>query len=182
MFQFLKKHKNKVAFLGLTTAAGAGGLYLVNKYVEKKFAERQKAETEQMLEQIRRQHHFENTQRTADTTLKSALLPALKETIAQSLSTETILTELRNSAISAEKKQQLWEELKVLSFAKCVTLVICGTLLKFLVKIQLNILAGYNYQATVHSGQIAFQKFQNYHFWLFFEFQNQKYLSQKIML
>ncbi len=54
MFKFLKKHRGKIAFVGVVGAAGAGGLYLMNKYIENKMAEEQEKQKKQMLEQIRR--------------------------------------------------------------------------------------------------------------------------------
>ena len=81
MWSFVKKHRNKFAFVGLIGAAGAGSAYLLNKYVESKIAEQREKETQHMLEQVRHQHHFESTKRIAENTLKSALNPALKQVI-----------------------------------------------------------------------------------------------------
>ena len=79
MWSFVKKHRNKFALAGAISAAGAGGLYLLNKYVETKIAEQKDKETQQMLEQIKHQHHFQSTKRIAENTLNSAINPALRQ-------------------------------------------------------------------------------------------------------
>ena len=76
----------------------------------------------------------------AGQTNKSALFPALKRIIGETLKTSHILLELKTNSSNLS----LWQELKSLVIGKSLAIVICGTFVDFLVKIQLNILAGYN--------------------------------------
>ena len=70
-----------------------------------------------------------------------------KSPLDECLNTETILQDLTNDSANLE----LWQKLKLLTFGKSVCLVICGTLVNFLVKIQLSILNGYNYQSITNN-------------------------------
>ena len=137
---FFKRHKNKFLTFGVVSAIGGVGVYMFDKYVERRVAEQREIETQQKLRQLQRQQQFENTQNIAEKTLNSALLPALKEVINGCLSTEEVLKELRNDSTNTE----LWHQLKLLVFAKCSAQVFCGSLLQMLTRIQLHILAGYN--------------------------------------
>ena len=143
MWSFVKRHRNKFVAFGVVSAASAGGLYLLNKYVENKVAEQRAKETQQMLEQMKHQHHFESTKRIAEKTLSQALNPALKEKIDEILNTESVFQQLSKDSANLE----LWQQFKVLTFGKSVCWVICGTLVNFLLKIQLSILNGYIYQS-----------------------------------
>ena len=79
--EFFKRHKNKFLTFGVVSAIGGVGLYMFDKYVERRVAEQREIETQQKLKQYQRQQQFENTQNIAEKTLNSALLPALKEVI-----------------------------------------------------------------------------------------------------
>ena len=92
------------------------------------------------MKQYQKQQQFENTLSIAGQTNKSALFPALKRIIGETLKTSHILLELKTNSSNLS----LWQELKSLVIGKSLAIVICGTFVDFLVKIQLNILAGYN--------------------------------------
>ncbi len=82
-------------------------------------------------------------------TLTSALYPQLLEIIVTQLDSSTILNDLK--APDKKADLDLWNRLKVLSFAQCITLSFGGAILNLILKIQLNILAGYSYQNTVNN-------------------------------
>ena len=139
---FFKRHKNKFIGLGVASAIGAGGLYLLNKYVESQIEQRREIETQQKLKQIQRQKQFEKTREIGLKTLNNALLPAVKAVIDEIFETEGILEKLR----SDPNNTQLWHDLKLCSFAKNCGQVIGGALVAVLIKIQLQILAGFKVQ------------------------------------
>ncbi|XP_059079405.1 peroxisomal biogenesis factor 3-like [Tigriopus californicus] len=136
-WQFARRHKTKIAAVSAIT----GGLVLAGKLAESKFKQWQEEETRKMLEQIKKQHHYENTEKTSNETLKS-LFPALIKTIEKSLDSEPILERIKNQT---GNKIELWNELKVLSFARALAMIITGTQLVLLLKLQLNILSGILY-------------------------------------
>ena len=137
---FWQRHRKKFISFGVVGAIGAGGLYLLNKYVDHRIAQQKEEEDLRKFKQYQKQHQFENTLSIAEQTNKSALFPALKRIIGETLKTSDILLELKTDSSNLS----LWQELKGLVVGKSLSLVICGTFVDFLVKIQLNILAGYN--------------------------------------
>lgn len=136
-WQFVRRHKTKIVAVSAIT----GGLVLAGKLAETKFKQWQEEETIKMLEQIKKQHHYENTEKTSNVTLKS-LFPTLIKTIEDNLDTEPILEKIKNQE---GNKILLWNELKVLSFARALAMIITGTQLVLLLKLQLNILSGILY-------------------------------------
>ena len=67
---FFKRHKNKFLTFGVASAIGGVGLYMFDKYVERKVTEQREIETQQKLRQFQRQKQFESTQNIAQKTLK----------------------------------------------------------------------------------------------------------------
>ena len=137
---FWQRHRKKFITFGVVSAVGAGGLYLLNKYVDHRIAQQKEEEDQRKFKQYQKQQQFENTLSIAGQTNKSALFPALKRIIGETLKTSHILLELKTNSSNLS----LWQELKSLVICKSLAIVICGTFVDFLVKIQLNILAGYN--------------------------------------
>ena len=135
---FFRRHKNKFIGLGIVSAIGAGGIYLLNKYVDHKLSEAKEAENKQLT----KQKQFETTGKIAEKTLENSLFPALKKTLDQVFDTEHTLKVLKTDL----KNLEVWQQLKNQVFAKCSALIFCCVLLENLVKIQLQILAGYNVQ------------------------------------
>jgi peroxin-3 len=68
----------------------------------------------------------------------------------KALDTESILAELRTNG-KGERKLELWEELKVLAFARSTTLVYSISLLVASLRVQLNVIGGYLYKDTNES-------------------------------
>lgn len=145
MWKFVKKHKGKIALVGIVTS----GIYLAHKLAEKKYLEWQEAETKKLLDKVRRQHHFESTQKAGDVTLKTALFPYLRQIINGEILNSSMLVSQIKSTNDKELKVKLWDDLKLMVFDRCSLLVVAGTLLNVILRVQLNIVAGYVYQQTV---------------------------------
>lgn len=129
-------------------------------------------QVKEFLDKTRRLQHFESTEKTTDQAIIgkcphlkfginyllkfidlrffTGLIPALCESIIKSLSTESILLELRTN-ISSERKLELWEEMKILAFARCTAFVYGISLLVTSLRVQLNIIGGYLYKDTLQS-------------------------------
>lgn len=152
---FIKRHKKKLAVFGVVSAIGAGGLYLLNKYVDYKIAEQKEAERQEKLRFLMKQQQFAHSQNIAEKTLSGALLPALKQVLSQCLSTETILQELKQDSANVE----LWQQLKLLTFGKCSAWIVCSVLTEILTRIQLHLLTGYNVQNNNHLTEKLQQQF-----------------------
>ncbi|KAK3592901.1 hypothetical protein CHS0354_004127 [Potamilus streckersoni] len=135
IWNFIKRHKKKVIVTGL---AVWGGTYLF-RYVRRKFREFQEIESAECLAQARRQHHFDSNQRTCNITVLS-MLPKLREVVICLLNTEECTEQLKSIP---SNKLQIWEELKILSFTRCVAIVYGCTMMCLLLRIQLNIIGGY---------------------------------------
>jgi peroxin-3 len=100
------------------------------------------------LEKTRRLQHFESTEKTTDQAILG-LLSGLCDTINKILDTESILQELRVNGTT--KKLELWEELKVLAFARTTTLVYATSILVASLRVHLNVIGGYLYKETQQS-------------------------------
>lgn len=135
VWNFVKRHKKKFIF---TAVVLFGGRYFYS-YVWKKLKEFQDQEAADCLEHARRQHHFDNNQRTCNMTVLS-MLPTLRERLVSLLNTEEI-TELLKS--NPTDKVQLWEDLKLLSFTRVIAVVYTCTLMCMMLRVQLNIIGGY---------------------------------------
>lgn len=101
------------------------------------------------LEKTRRLQHFESTEKTTDQAILG-LMSGLCETIIKILDTESILTELR---ANTTRKIELWEELKILAFARTTALVYATSLLVASLRVHLNIIGGYLYKDTLQSNE-----------------------------
>ena len=126
---FWQRHRKKFITFGVVSAVGAGGLYLLNKYVDHRIAQQKEEEDQRKLKQYQKQQQFENTLNIAGQTNKNALFPALKRIIGETLKTSDILLELKTNSSNLE----LWKELKSLVLGKSLAIVICGTFVDFLV-------------------------------------------------
>lgn len=141
---FVGRHKKKFIFGGVVIAGG-----LVIRYAQRKLVEYQEKQVKEFLEKTRRLQHFESTEKTTDQAI-IGLIPALCESIIKLLGTDSILAELKTNCTSA-RKIELWEELKILSFAKCTAFVYAISLLVTSLRVQLNIIGGYLYKDTLQS-------------------------------
>ena len=60
MFQFVRRHKNKLGFVGIGIAALSGGLYVAQQYIAKNALEAQISETRNLINQSRHHKQFES--------------------------------------------------------------------------------------------------------------------------
>ena len=60
MFQFVRRHKNKLGFVGIGIAALSGGLYVAQQYIAKNALEAQISETRNLINQSRHHKQFQS--------------------------------------------------------------------------------------------------------------------------
>lgn len=72
------------------------------------------------------------------------------ENIVKTLDTESILAELRTE-LGSSRKLELWEELKVISFARTTALVYATSLLVCSLRVHLNVIGGHLYKESQQS-------------------------------
>lgn len=77
-------------------------------------------------------------------------MSGLCESIVKILDTESILAELRTNT---SRKLELWEELKIIAFARTTALVYATSLLVACLRVHLNIIGGYLYKDTLQSNE-----------------------------
>lgn len=140
---FLSRNKKKF-IVGGVVIAGAG---LAFRYAQRRLIEYQEQQVKEFLEKARRLQHFESTEKTCDQAI-FGLMPGLCDAILKMLDTDSLLIELRTNA---DRKLELWEELKFLAFARCTAFVYGTTLLVASMRVQLNVIGGYMYKDTVQS-------------------------------
>jgi len=136
---WVKRHRRKFLFGG----ALVGGIYIVGKVAQWQLMRSQDQEAKIVLEKVRKQNHFSATESTCSLTLE-ALFPSLRRVVECQLDADRITTILKNKP-SPSEKLQLWEELKVIGFSRCFVLIVGGVYLAVMIRVQLNILAGYLY-------------------------------------
>lgn len=140
---FLNRHKKKF----LVTSVVIGGTALALNYGQRKLREWQEREARNFLDMTRKKQHFESTERTCTHTILS-LAPSVCEAVTKALDTQEILNQLRSNPAN---KVQLWEELKVLTFARVTSMVYAFTILVVTLRIQLNIVGGYLYKDSTNT-------------------------------
>jgi len=158
VMEWLKRHRRKFIWVG----AVSGGLVLAGKLAEAKFRQWQEEETKVYMERARKKHHFESTERTGHVTLQS-LFPCLSNEINRSLDSDSIHARLTdpNEDLSKEEKLNLWNELKLLSFARAGSYLLGGLHLSLLLRAIINILGGYLYQKeTTGDNRMVSQRVQ----------------------
>lgn len=139
LVSWVRRNRRKLAVSG----AVIGGLYVVGKIAETQYSKYREEENRKLIQKVRKENHFAATDTTCIETL-AALFPLLRKELTESLDTESLTSELRsNKDLSKEDKLRLWNELKSVSVTRCVVLVVGGVYLAVMVRIQLNILAGY---------------------------------------
>lgn len=120
---------------------------MIKKYAEKKLLEWQESEVNSILERSRKQQHFESTEKTCNATITS-VVPKLQNTLMNSLDSDSITLLLRQKTLNKKQKLELWEQLKVIAFTRVTCQVYTNVMLAILLKIQINILGAYLYQAN----------------------------------
>lgn len=141
MKSFLMNHKRGIAIGGMVI----GGSVLAVRYAQRKLHEYQMDQAKVFLEKTRRTQHFEATERTCNQVITN-LAPSLCEEILSILNTDEILEQLRKNP---ENKAELWNELKVISFARLTTLVYASSMLVIALRVQVNLVGGYVYKDNV---------------------------------
>lgn len=139
----MSRHKKKFV-VGSLVIVGGG---LVLRYAQQRLLEYQEKQVKEFLEKTRRMQHFESTEKTTDQAIMG-LLPGLCDAIIKFLDTDSILAELRTNT---DRKLELWEELKLIAFARCTAFVYATAILVASLRVQLNVIGGYMYKDTVQS-------------------------------
>lgn len=149
---FLHRHRRKF----ITTGIVIGGSVFLLKWLQYKLRELQERQAKEIGEKLKRMQHYECTDRTCNQTTLG-LVQALSERVFQSLNTDDILLKLRTNP---SNKLELWEELRIVAFTRLVTLVYGASMLAVTLRVQINILGGYLYKATVEEGQTSTNQLQ----------------------
>ncbi|KAG5367985.1 Peroxisomal biogenesis factor 3 [Yarrowia sp. C11] len=170
MLQSLNRNKKRLAVsTGLIAVA-----YVVISYTTKRLIEKQEQKLEEERAKERLKQLFAQTQNEAAFHTAS-VLPQLCEQIMEFVAVEKIAEQLQNMRAEKRKKQnleddkhsvlslgtettasmadgskrskiQLWDELKIESLTRIVTLIYCVSLLNYLIRLQTNIIGRKRYQ------------------------------------
>ncbi|XP_058826138.1 peroxisomal biogenesis factor 3 [Topomyia yanbarensis] len=138
---FFYRHRRKFITTGVILGSG---IFLI-KLAQCKLREFQERQAKEIAERFKRMQHFESTERTCNQTIVG-VSSTVSEKVLRNLNTAEILEKLRSSP---DNKFELWEELRILAFAKIVTLVYASSMLAVTLKTQINLLGGYLYKDTV---------------------------------
>lgn len=138
---FFSRHRRKFVVTGIVLGSG---VFLI-KIIQYKLREFQERQAKEIAERFKRMQHYESTERTCNQTIVG-LSPTVSEKALKTLGTAEILEKLRSNP---DNKLELWEELKILAFARIVTLVYASSMLAVTLKTQINLLGGYLYKDTV---------------------------------
>ena len=138
------------------TGALVGGTYLVGKVVKWKLDEWREREAEELVNQSRKQYHFECNQRTCCMTFMS-FLPTLRDNIVKKLNVESLTEELKSNP---SNKLEIWETLKMLICTRTIASVISVCILHVYLKVQMNVIGGYMFldyvvESNEHLAMIA---------------------------
>lgn len=145
---FLSRHRRKL----IVGALVVGGAVVASRYAQRKLRQWQERETKEFLDRARRTQHFESTERTCNQTALS-LAPTVREAVSRALDTEALVGHLRGAPAPADKVP-LWEQLKVLAFARAAAQVYVGSLLVVALRVQLSLIGGHMYRDPRTSGDL----------------------------
>jgi len=137
IWSFVKRHRRKFYVAG----AVVGGLVLLKRYTQRKMREWEENEMADCFERLKREQHFESTQKTCKVTAVG-LMSNLHDRLVVLANCEAIREVLETKPLN---KLELWEELKSLSFARIVAGTYGCCLLVTILNVQLNIIGGYMY-------------------------------------
>lgn len=142
----MKRHRRKF----FITGAIIGGFAIVARIADRRFREWQQKEAEALMETARREQHFTSTIKTCDSTI-NGLATALNDTIFKLLDCDELTERLKGKP---DDRYSLFEQLKVIAFARVVASIYASTAMVTMVRIQLSVLGGCMYADTVaDSGQ-----------------------------
>lgn len=116
-----------------------GGGYATYKIAQYKLNEWTEHRAREMAQRSKKEYHFDSNQRTCNMTLLS-FLPTLRNNIAESCDSDSLIAALK---LSPSNKVELWEQLKVLSFARALSSILSTTCLFVYLRVQMNVVAGY---------------------------------------
>lgn len=142
VYSFLCRHRRKFIFAGVLVGGVVGSV----KFAQYKMTRWMEEEEAKYLEEVKKEKHFEKTQEHCFTIVE-ALVKPLKGTIYAEINTEAV-TELLKKEKSAERKLELWNELKILVFTRMSTAVYVTALSAAIVSLQLSQLAAKVYTNT----------------------------------
>jgi len=127
--------------------AAVGGVMIAARIMERQLEKAREEAGKKSLEQHRKRNHFESTECTCVSTT-SHIFSQLKESIVDAFQTEKLTQSLRLGP-EPEEKIRIWNEIKLLCFCKATAFIIGEAFLGVLIRVQLNILAGYLYTERV---------------------------------
>lgn len=144
---FLRRHKGKL--LGAAAVVGLG--YWALKYAKNKILDLQERLLLEQMAKDNLERRFEQNQNDATFTIM-ALLSTMSVPILEEYDVEDIrrqLQALRGQEDADQRKQELWEEMKVKSLVRAFTLLYASALLVVFTRVQLNILGRRSYVSSI---------------------------------
>lgn len=135
---FFHRHKNKFIITGVIVT---GSIFLA-KYGHRRIKEWQERETKEFLERVRKQQHFESTERTCNQTIQNLSITLL-ESIQKILNTDKCIMKLQ---CKTDDRMKVWESFKIMIFTRLCTLVYANAMLTIMLRMQLNLIGGYLYK------------------------------------
>jgi len=142
LYDFVKRHRRKFVVGG----AIVGGATLAFTLLDRHISQVREDERKKQLEIVRKRNHYESTD-CAVTSTFIQLFHQLKNKIDEIHDTDHLKEALREGP-DKEEKLRLWNEMKNVCFSKAVCYIIAEAFLGVLLRVQLNILAGYLYSDT----------------------------------
>lgn len=139
LFNFVKRHRRKFVAGSVVLGGAAAAITLLDRHINQV----REDERKKQLEIVRKRNHFECTDSAVNTTFIQ-LFHQLRSRIAEIYDTSELKEALRQNP-DKEEKIRLWNEIKNLCFSNAVCYVIAEAFLGVLLRVQLNILAGYIY-------------------------------------
>lgn len=136
----MKRHRRKFVVSG----AVIGGGYFFFKYGLRRVREWEEKEVAGCYEMLKKEQHFETTLRTCNDTI-SSLAANLKSNIVAMLDSDAMTDVLK---MKPSNKLEVWDELKIIGFARPLTLIYSSSLLIIFMNVQMSILGGYIYVET----------------------------------
>ncbi|XP_047102762.1 peroxisomal biogenesis factor 3 [Schistocerca piceifrons] len=142
VLSFLWRHKRKFLIGG----AVIGSAVLATRYCVRSILNLQEAKARELIEQSKKRQHFENTERTCTETI-SSLISSFHDSVDRILDSQGIVNKLKTSPAN---KIELWEELKILVFARVCLIVYGAVILNIILRVQINVIGGYLYRSATN--------------------------------
>lgn len=142
VLSFLWRHKRKFLIGG----AIVGGAVLATRYCVRSLFNLQEAKARELIELSKKRQHFENTERTCTETINS-LIATFHDSVDRILDSQGIVNKLKTSPAN---KLELWEELKIIVFARVCLIVYGAVILNVILRVQINVIGGYLYRSATN--------------------------------